>query len=79
MFSNQQLKTTFNLMSQADETILHSIMASLRMDQLKKVLRSVERSIKNKDPLSDCLCCSCHMHAVNMEDGIDVCDSCLSE
>jgi hypothetical protein len=79
IFSEHQLKLTYNFISQADETNIQAVLAGIKTDQLKKLLKTVERYIRNRDPLSECLCSMCHRHAVNVEDGIEVCDSCLAE
>ncbi len=79
IFSTNQLQATYNFMSQADEVLFQTIFARIKTPQLKKILKTVERSVRNRDPLSDCLCQNCHMHAVNAEDGVEVCNSCLSE
>ena len=79
IFSTQQMKMTYNFMSQADEDTIQNLLISIPMTQLRKLLKTVERSIRNKDPLFDCLCVTCHLHSVNAEDGFEVCDSCLVE
>lgn len=78
MFSSSCLKSTHHVMSQADEIVLQTLMASLNVPQLRKVLKMANRSLKNKD-FDSCVCQRCHMHAVNMEDGTEICDSCLAE
>lgn len=78
-FSTQQMKTTHNILSQAEEATIQSIFAVLQLEQLKKIMRTVERSIKNRNPAYNCRCQNCGIHSVNMEDGTEVCDSCLAE
>ncbi len=79
IFSENQTRLAINLISHADEVTLQSLLIKVKMPRLKLLLKTIERSIRNRDPLSDCLCAFCHMHAVNKEDGYEICDSCLAE
>jgi hypothetical protein len=79
-FSTQQLKTTFSVVAQADELLLRTIMAAMNVTQLRRIRKTAEHSMRNKDPyFDDCKCKSCHIHAVNSEDGEAICDACLAE
>ena len=78
-FSTQQIKMTYNFMEYADEATLQSVLTALTMRQLKKIYRTAEKSLRNRQSLSECRCIRCHLHGVNMEEGVDICDSCLAE
>lgn len=76
-FSARQIKATQSFMAQADELLIKILFASINKDQLKKILRTAEQSFFNKTKGSSCD--NCHVHDVNKEDGVNICDSCLAE